>query len=684
MKITLSNISFYGTENKKPRRYNYTNQIIEPVDNGDPRTNRRGNVIPTPFEDCFEKMSFEEDIEDNMWRDAQYVDEFEKVTQYSEDLTPHIIPVEPFIRKYYSEDDIPVADSVMRRTIGFNPYVDVRLDIDTDMDSSQVMVLNKINYEENIIPNLIPGADYDTINNFAKAAAAHEQIGYPPAKINRAIERCRLYNAKTTLHEPDMKLFEFLLDNPNHRSFVVQKAYNGSEIFDITCAIYFKNFRKYFANIEDVKAVLDLCKIDESGLPMVDRKLCEVIMLLRHRSAQDSKAPKVDYSMPSYNSTAEYKSKKYVNPETPLSENDIALIQKLKSSNLSTSDMYSITKAFLSDKKMTVSATLKHIDNFISRKEEINNIMFLLKDNPIDNNNSAILSIEYILDREFGESLSNPTAPLKKAMLLETTQKLMILDLNATNIEHCLKKLNEIKNKMPLNDEFVEDFINMLVEEDKNDKHVINKPLADILTKLVLMSRNLSDIDHEIMALLKENGQNNPKLLTFVNGMLNKGNKKQDILTAIKEKIAADTAAKEKFNTLIGSTEPALRITHKNADKEIIINFTPKDNSKNVVYTSINDGKITQQRISGEIRIQEPRPNETYMDKLIRERLSEDVINAIDERLEQEEARKRLENSALRSTTETNPTTTEKSNNETYIQKLIRERLGDYKPDNED
>jgi hypothetical protein len=198
------------------------------------------------------------------------------------------------------------------------------------------------------------------------------------------------------------------------------------------------------------------------------------------------------------------------------------------------------------------------------------------------------------------------------------------------------------------------------------------------------MSRNLSDIDNEIMTLLRENSQNNPKLLTYVNGILNKGNNKQDILTAIKEKIAADTAAKEKFNTLIGSTEPALRITHKNADKEIIINFTPKDNSKDVVYTSINDGKITQQRISGEIKIQEPRPNETYMDKLIRERLSEDVINAIDERLEQEEARKRLENSALRSTTETSPTTTEKSNNETYIQKLIRERLGDYKPDNED
>ena len=64
----------------------------------------------------------------------------------------------------------------------------------------------------------------------------------------------------------------------------------------------------------------------------------------------------------------------------------------------------------------------------------------------------------------------------------------------------------------------------MLVEKDKNDKNVINKPLADILTKLVLMSRNLSDIDHEIMALLKENGQNNPKLLTYVNGILNKGN----------------------------------------------------------------------------------------------------------------------------------------------------------------
>ena len=245
MKITLSNISFNGgtqeLESNKPKRRNYYGKIFEPVDNGDIRTNKRGNVYPTAFEDCFEKMTFEEDIEDNMWRDAQYVDEFERVSHAGDDLTAHIIHEEPFVHKYYSNDDIPLADSIIRRTLNISPYADVELDFDTDMDSHQIMVLNKINYKENIIPNLIPGADYETINQFAQLVAVHEVMGYPSSRINSSIERCRLINPKSSYQEPQIKLYEFLLDNPNYRSLVVQKTPAGKEIFDSTYATYFKN-----------------------------------------------------------------------------------------------------------------------------------------------------------------------------------------------------------------------------------------------------------------------------------------------------------------------------------------------------------------------------------------------------------------------------------------------------------
>ena len=81
---------------------------------------------------------------------------------------------------------------------------------------------------------------------------------------------------------------------------------------------------------------------------------------------------------------------------------------------------------------------------------------------------------------------------------------------------------------------------------------------------------------------------------------------------------------------------------------------------------------------------QSPKPNETYMDRLIRERLGENVIKSIEERIEKEEASKRLERLARSSEAKTETTPREENNNETYMQRLIRERLGDYKPDNED
>ena len=552
MKTYLTNISFNGginseTTQKPKRRVSALGSITEPIDNGDPRTaittRLNSKVMPTPFEDCFEKMSFEEPYEDNMWRDAQYQDDFECVSKYPDDLTPNIIFERPFIGQYYSEDDIPLADSVIRNTLGLRHLADVNLNIDTQIDSYDRKVLEQINYNENILPRLLKGVDYATQEEFAKLAATYKESGHPTQNIIRAIERCYLQGHGNRYGIDNINLFEFLVENPGLRSLVVAKNGKGEEIFDKACANYFSIFHKYLPNRETIKSTLDLCKTDYNGTPLVNRKLCEIVVLTRQKSAQGIKDPRADYSDRYYDEPIR-RFEKYIDKSTPLSSEDIELIQKLKPNNILDDSMYEVAKTLLSN-KMTVEYVLENIDKLGKRKSEINKILSDLSEITPDKDKPAIDGIRTVLNNEFEESVENPDKLKEKSLLFNSTKRLIKKGLETPYIALVLGKIRDINKRIPLNANFADEFTSVLEEKNDSGKIVIGKTLADILTKLVLNSREITEIDYEIISLIKENKSQIPTLPNIVNGMLNRTSDKDEILTAIKEKIAAEKTPKQ-------------------------------------------------------------------------------------------------------------------------------------------
>ena len=560
MNIHFSTISFNGgmgseTPQKPKRRISAQGSITEPIDNGNPRTaittRLNSKVMPTPFEDCFEKMSFEEPYEDNMWRDAQYQDDFERVSKYPDDLTPHIIFERPFIDQYYSEDDVPLADSLIRNTLGFRHIADVHLDIDTQMDIHDRKTLARINYNENILPRILKDVDYATLEEFAKIAAEYKESGYSPKNINRAIERCYLKGQRKDYGIASINLFEFLIENPGLRSLVVAKTEKGGEIFDKACANYFNVFHKYLPDRETIKSTLDLCKTDYDGTQLVNRKLCEIVILTRQKSAQGIKDPRADYS-DSYYDVPMRRFEKYIDKSTPLTSEDIELIKKLKPNNILDDSMYEVAKTLLSN-KMTVEYVLENIDKLGKRKSEINKMLSDLSEKTPDKDKPAIGGIRTVLNDEFKDSANDPSNLNKKSLLFNSTKRLIKKGLEAPEIALVLGKIRDINKRIPLSVEFTDEFVSVLEEKNDSGKIVIGKTLADILTKLVLESRNITDIDREIISLIKENKSHIPTLPSLVNGMLNRTNDKEEVLTAIKEKITAEKSPKKTNKTTINN-----------------------------------------------------------------------------------------------------------------------------------
>lgn len=555
MNIHFSTISFNGgmsseTPQKPKRRISAQGSITEPIDNGDPRTaittRLNGKVMPTPFEDCFEKMSFEEPVEDNMWRDAQYQDDFERVSKYPDDLTPHIIFERPFIDQYYSEDDIPLADSLIRNTLGFRHIADVHLDIDTQMDIHDRKTLARINYNENILPRILKDVDYATLEEFAKIAAEYKESGYSPKSINRAIERCYLKGQRKDYGIASINLFEFLIENPGLRSLVVAKTEKGGEIFDKACANYFNVFHKYLPDRETIKSTLDLCKTDYDGTQLVNRKLCEIVILTRQKSAQGIKDPRADYS-DSYYDVPMRRFEKYIDKSTPLTSEDIELIKKLKPNNILDDSMYEVAKTLLSN-KMTVEYVLENIDRLGKRKSEINKLLSNLNEITLDKDKPAIGGIRTVLNDEFKDSVNDSSNLNKKSLLFNSAKRLIKKGFEAPEIALVLSKIRDINKRIPLSVEFTDEFISVLEEKNDSGKIVIGKTLADILTKLVLESRTITDVDREIISLIKKNKSQIPTLPSLVNGMLNRTNDKDEVLTVIKEKITAEKSPKKVIN----------------------------------------------------------------------------------------------------------------------------------------
>lgn len=562
MRMNFLNISFKGVDtsakNKKTSkqnknmslpRYSEMNKhrrnesIVDKYDNGSSRTQEKFGVsYPTPYDFCYEKMSFENDRDDaDFFRDSEFEqDKYNRHFDYDADYATTIEDLQ-YRYQNYSYDDIPLSESLVRRDNGF--YETPSVEIDTDMDEEAVLYLDFINYRDNVIPAALKD-DTNDVYDFAIEAAALKRDGYSSQSIARALERCYIGSGSTK--QPNAALFSFLVKHPNLRPDVLAKHPNGGEMFDKGFANFYGVFEEYYFNNEkDIKEALNLCKIKDCEVKLVSKNLCEIVGLIRHKTAQG-----IPYeAKPIYDDgdSERNKQEKYVDKSTPLSQNDLELLDQLKTNGRLDDDLFELAKNLLGQKKETVSYTLECIEKFIFRRDEINKLKStLVSKYPDPINESFINGIKFILSGEAKSAVKSTGDLSKHSHLFNVTKKLIKEGTDVKSIAVVLERLHTIQKQKysQLNDKLVNEFTTLLKEKNNDGGNIVDDKLADILTKLVTMSKQITKVDVEIISLLKENKSKDAELLDLANNMLHRVNDKYKVLEAIKKKLASTETAK--------------------------------------------------------------------------------------------------------------------------------------------
>ena len=703
--------TFKHNNNMSSPRYSEMNKrrrnepIIDKYDNGSPRTQETfGVVYPTPYDFCYEKMSFENDRDDaDFFRDSEF--EQDKYNRHFDYDADYATTIEDLQYRYhnYSYDDIPLAESLVRRDNGFyeTPYVE----IDTDMDEGAVLHLDFINYRDNVVPAALKD-DTKDVYDFAIEAAALKRDGYSSQAIARALERCYIGSGSTK--QPNAALFSFLVKHPNLRPDVLAKHPSGGEMFDKGFANFYGVFEEYYFNNEkDIKETLNLCKIKDCEVKLVSKELCEIVGLLRHKTAQGIpyEAKPIYYERDGERN----KQEKYVDKNSPLTQKDIELIDKLKTNGRLDDDLFELARNLLGQKKDTVSHTLDCIDKFTSRRDEINKLKSsLLVKFPDPLNEPFIDGIKFILSGE-AKSAVNATGNLSKhSYLFNVTKKLIKDGTDVKSIAVILERLQTIEKHSPLNDKLVSDFVSLLKEKNNDGSNIVDDKLADILTKLVLISQRVTKTDVEIISLLKENKSKDAELLDLANNMLHRVNDKNKVLEAIKKKLAstetakADNVKKEESssnnevlektvkNTTENKAENKTVTTEELVNGDIIITKSNGDSVSDceIIHIIKSSGEdmlaqglsnrnildaINEKKSSGKGSFNRDKAkinfSDNYINKLVQERLGEEQIKRVEERIDKDLEKKQTKNN-------TSSMASKPDSGESYMSKLIRERLG--------
>lgn len=311
---------------------------------------------PTSYEDCFERMSFERDSEEfDFWRHEESYRKGEK---------------ENYLYERYSEDDIPLADNIIKQHLGLKNYLPAEYCPSTDIDYDAVCKLKLIDLETNIIPNIFDRrieVNNDTIHALAKEAEYAWEKGVSTNEIIQLLEKSIVDGGKLEKSEPNVDLFKFLTRNPNKRSIVVLKTDGGREIFDKSAAIYYEAFSKRFKDSNTAIQVLNECRIPigmNNSIAPVDSKLCDIVTLLRRRSA---------LGMPEEFAPGYYTNIKVLNcsSETPWGSKESELIKRLKPNGELDIDAYKGAKTMLSEHGCTVDFVLENLDNYIKLDKDV-------------------------------------------------------------------------------------------------------------------------------------------------------------------------------------------------------------------------------------------------------------------------------------------------------------------------
>ena len=538
------------------------NEVVsEPIDKRFAgRRTIHGTVSPTSYDDCYEKMSFENDNDTDIWRDSYYEDENNCAphVDYRDELFGIPASQRSYFYQNYSYDDLPLSDSIVRKELGL--FETPQVEIDTDLTEDGARNLQFINFLENIVPTSLhckPEADYTTISELANLATMLRDCGYSTNSIVRGLERCAVKHDVSGESYAEPKLFEFLVKHPNLRSAVVVKNNMNEEHFDKTFANYFDILKDYyFDNEKDVRAALKYCRVKNNGFYLVDRDLCEIVGLMRHKSAQG--IPFVEKKEADATDSESKKNSKYCDRNLPLTQNDIALLDNIKKDKRTFQIKLHLAKSMLKTEEKTVKYVLSNIDKMtqeILKQKKLENIENDITEETLTQNDNVvqesqgiksetlekrlqdIRALKYELLSKYDENnvhyideiksillnevnyLNNQSIPsLDKSVFFEATQVMKDKNINLFGIASVLNKLSNIAgyndekaalmkqsgiNPVFLDFSSVCKFIDAVSYKLSYDDVHVDKTLNSLLGKLCLSSGVISDVECGIIKKIK-------------------------------------------------------------------------------------------------------------------------------------------------------------------------------------
>lgn len=552
------------------------NEVVsEPIDSRftDRRT-RYGIVMPTSYDDCYEKMSFENDFDNSdnsdIWRDNEYQEEFECPKHYDNiaDLFNTPVSERYYFYKNYSYDDVPLSDSLIRSDHGF--FETPHFDFDTDICEDSNRDIKFINFLENIVPSSLhckPAPSHSTIYELANLAIMLRDCGYSTNSIIRALERCTIKQNMKGASYAEPKLFEFLVKQPNLRAEVVAKNTHLEERFDKNYANYFGILKEhYFDNEKDVRDALNLCRTKNNGFSLVNQDLCEIVGLMRRKSAQG--IPVEDKNDDKYLDKNSKKTSIYCDRNLPLTQKDIELIKNIKRAGGAFLIKLDIAKSLLKNEGKTVDFVLSHIDemaqemlakedclkvdnvqveecatpktevsesttqkigapdgtstdknvNLTKRMNDIRKFRYQLYKQYGDNVEKYIDSIETVLMEEVKYLNNNPDVRMEQSVFFEAANVLKEKNMSLAGISWVLTKLSQIggydyrKNEemsragitpVNLDRQAIDKFIDTVSYTSSEGKLLVDKSLNALLGRLCLASGKASDVEFDIAKKVK-------------------------------------------------------------------------------------------------------------------------------------------------------------------------------------
>ena len=421
---------------------------------------------PSEYEDCFERMSFERPADEvDIWRD----NELYRVGHESR----------AYINEPYSSDDVELAENISNKIYSHhNCRVPSSYYPDTDMSYDCKVGLKLLDFTEDIVPSSFPrqmDVNFDTIRSYAKTAVNAWEMGVPTNEIPKLITKSILKGAEGKADSPDVDLFNFLTKHPNERPVAVIKSVNGREFFDKSAALYYDIFvKKYFADSELARNILNECKTSESGLPTVNKNMCEIVTLLRRKSALGIPERKT--------STYSYMPQKPsgICPiETPWGKLEAEILNKMKHNSQLDEDYFEAARAMLKDDRKTAKYVYLNIDDVVKRSKEISQIESNYEKQYPTTRNTQKTTISKLLRAELAKNRQDSDDLLNNCVMLDTAKKLQDRNVTIETSFYALDVMDSIlkSTNRKLN------FFNPIIDK-CTDTKVLGKENVESLVKL--------------------------------------------------------------------------------------------------------------------------------------------------------------------------------------------------------